>query len=59
MKLVTAKKDHWCSLCLRKIPKGHRYWQREPDKGYDIFSNVKEHTNCIEYEREAHRDENS
>ena len=42
----TAKKDHCCDLCLRRIPKGALYWRRVawPDD-FD----TKEHTNCEDY----------
>lgn len=47
MKIQTAIKDHYCDLCSRKIPNGHRYWREDIPVGPS-----KEHTNCVEYEQE-------
>ena len=55
MKIVTARKDHKCSLCGRKIPKGSRYWQRDYDndpRAHEAQVNMKEHANCAEFENE-------
>jgi hypothetical protein len=48
MKIHTARKDHKCSLCGRKIPQGHKYWRdyQETDEG--LIDN-KQHTNCELY----------
>ena len=49
-KIHTARKEHACHLCERKIPAGHRYWREhdedEPNSG---LGGVKEHTNCELY----------
>lgn len=47
LKFVEAQKDHWCTLCGHKIPKGHKYWRH-----YDEFHDTKEHSNCLEYRKE-------
>ena len=53
MKVVTAKKDHKCSPCGRKIPTGTRYWQHEYNSDpHAVSANVKEHANCAEFENE-------
>lgn len=42
---IATKKDHRCDLCGRRIPISARYFAS--DGGY-----YREHTNCLEYERE-------
>lgn len=57
MKIVTAKKDHKCSLCGRKIAAGTRYWQHAYDaNSNEVQVNVKEHANCAEHENEPEWD---
>lgn len=56
MKIVTAHKEHTCTLCGKKIPKGDRYW-KEADLVEALNKAIenggrepyKEHTNCELY----------
>jgi hypothetical protein len=48
MNIQTARKDHKCDLCGKKIPEGARYWRDYQDDGYSI-GDRKEHTNCEEF----------
>lgn len=57
MKVQTARKDHYCDLCERKIPKGHRFWRHWEDDGHTPTVNRKEHTNCLEYEDQPKKGE--
>lgn len=50
MKVVTAQKEHECSLCGKKIPVGSRYWSDYKEFADGCATNVKQHTNCAEYE---------
>ena len=47
LKLQVARKDHRCTNCGKRIPKGHKYWRQ-----YDDLTDRKEHTNCLEYKDE-------
>jgi hypothetical protein len=44
LRCQVARKDHECTLCFQKIPKGHRYWRE-----YTETADRKEHMNCEEY----------
>lgn len=46
--MVKAVKAHRCFKCLRKIPKGEKYWADKVDDTY----RSKEHTNCLLFEHE-------
>ena len=46
MKIVTARKEHLCSLCGQPIPAGERYWREDHP---DTLTTRKEHCNCEEY----------
>ena len=51
MKCQTAKKQHVCDLCGQPIPIGHRYWRDYSENAHgDADRDVKQHTNCAEYE---------
>jgi len=56
MKLQLSKKEHWCDVCHRKIPKGVKYWREYIDKilfGHKVkFTDRKEHTNCEEFTKQ-------
>lgn len=51
MKLVLARKKHYCSFCHNEIKKGTRYWRdyAETADGYPI-RDTKQHVNCAEHE---------
>lgn len=52
MKIHTARKEHKCCLCDRKIPVGHRYWrQHDEDADNSGLGGDKEHTNCELYKK--------
>jgi len=46
-----ARKDHKCTSCKKKIPKGVRYW-RETTAGEHPTVLSKEHDNCLNYHEE-------
>lgn len=48
LKLQKAKKKHTCSDCGMEIPIGHMYW-----RDFDSEKDVKTHTNCELYSRQA------
>lgn len=48
LKIQTARKDHWCSLCRRRIPKGVRYFREQSDV-QGAWDPEREHTNCEEF----------
>lgn len=56
MKIQTARKDHRCTLCGRRIPKGARYWySNETTDDTEVFDNDRrEHTNCTDFASEPH-----
>lgn len=45
MLLREARKDHVCTLCGRKIPKGSEYWRSAMSDEVDNLPR-KEHKNC-------------
>jgi hypothetical protein len=47
----TARKEHRCTLCGRRIPVGARYWYAS---GIDDLEDRREHTNCEDFSREPH-----
>ena len=51
LKIHTARKDHLCGLCMRRIPKGDRYFRKRIE-GETEFAcyDTKEHTNCCDYQ---------
>lgn len=49
LKIHTAKKDHKCSLCGKKIPAGDRYWREHNEGTGNTATYYKEHTNCELY----------
>ena len=55
-----ARKNHYCSLCKRLIPKGDKYARKETyddDGRYEIScGSIKEHTNCELYKHMPHKD---
>jgi len=46
MKFQTARKDHTCDLCDKKIPKGEKYWSHYVPPGDINDFPRKEHSNC-------------
>ncbi len=46
--LVTAKKEHTCTECGRKIEKGTKCWRDDGDGWNSPI--VKQHKNCLEHE---------
>ena len=53
-KLQKARKDHYCLMCDRRIPKGVKYW-RDYDEGRPDY--YKEHTNCEEFKSQPTEEE--
>ena len=51
MKSQTAKKDHKCDLCDKKIPKGDVYRSGVFFVGYEYGNTRKEHTDCELYSK--------
>lgn len=47
IQIKTAKKEHRCTICGRRIPAGARYWGE-----YNEQTDRREHTNCLDYEAE-------
>jgi hypothetical protein len=46
-----AQKDHTCSDCGLKIPKGHRYFRAHEEDGFVYYNDEKTHTNCELYKK--------
>ena len=53
LKTRVARKEHRCSECGRRIPKGVRYWYQSESEAND-FQDHREHTNCEDFKSEPH-----